>query len=432
MSPAAHPGPGAPDSPPVVVIGAGLAGLAAAVALHRTGRAVCLLEAGDGVGGRVRSDRTADGFILDRGAPLLCTAYPALSRLVDQATLDLRAFDAGALIAGSTPMQIAVDPFAHPRRLPQLLANSPFSRGDALHLFRLKLELMGPGGGRLPATGEHDVATELASIGFSSGAVERFFRPFFGGMVLDRTLGTRAHTFLFLFKMLSEGRMAVPSAGMGALAAQLAAHLPAGSVQLQTTVSEIERSADGSVVAVCAGQRRFPAAAVILAADVWSARALFPELPAYDPLGCTTIYFRSGQPLYRERLLVLNPDPTGFLDRVTPLTNVVPSYAPPGQHLLSCTSLVAQDLDDATIERRSRSELTRWFGEKARDLRCLGIHRLAHAQFRQPPHWRDQRPRIRTTTPGLYLAGEYMQSSSINGALLSGVEAARAVLGDRR
>jgi phytoene dehydrogenase-like protein len=421
----------APHPPPVVVIGAGLAGLAAAVTLHRAGRAVCLLEAGDGVGGRVRSERTADGFILDRGAPLLFTAYPALSGLVDQAALDLRAFDAGALIAGSTPMQVAVDPFAHPWRLPQLLANSPFSRGDALRLLRLKLELMGPGGGRLPAAGEHDVAMELASIGFSSRAVERFFRPFFGGMVLDQTLDTRAHTFLFLFKMLSEGRMAVPSAGMGALAAQLAAHLPAGSVQLHTTVSEIERGADG-VAAVCAGQRRFPAAAVILAADLWSARTLFPELPAYDPLGCATIYFRSGQPLYRQRLLLLNPDPMGFLDRVTPLTNVAPSYAPAGQHLLSCVSLNGQDLDDATIEQRSRTELTHLFGEKASGLRCLGIHRHAHAQFRQPPHWRDHRPRIRTTTPGLYLAGEYMQSSSINGALLSGLEAARAVLGDRR
>jgi phytoene dehydrogenase-like protein len=422
----------APHPPPVVVIGAGLAGLAAAVTLHRAGRAVCLLEAGDGVGGRVRSERTAGGFILDRGAPMLFTAYPALSGLVDQATLDLRAFDAGALIAGTTPMQIAVDPFAHPWRLPHLLANSPFRKGDTLRLLRLKLELMGPGGGRLPAAGEHDVTTELASIGFSSEAVERFFRPFFGGMVLDHTLGTRAHWFLFLFKMLSEGRMAVPSAGMGALAAQIAAHLPAGSVQLHTTVSEIERSADGTVAAVCAGQRRFPAAAVILAADLWSARTLCPELPAFDPLGCTTVHFCSGQPLYRQRLMVLNPDPTGFLNRVTQLTNIAPSYAPPGQHLLSCTSLTGQDLDDATIEQRCRTELARWFGEKASDLCCLGIHRLAHAQFRQPPHWRNHRPRIRTTTPGLYLAGEYMQSSSINGALLSGVEAARAVLIEQR
>jgi phytoene dehydrogenase-like protein len=432
VSLAADPVSGAPDPPPVVVIGAGLAGLAAAVTLHRAGRAVRLLEASEAVGGRVRSERTADGFILDRGAPMLFTAYPALGRLVDQAALDLRAFDAGALIAGSTPMQVAVDPFAHPWRLPRLLANSPFSRGDALRLLRLKLELMGPGGGRLAAAGEHDVAAELASIGFSSGAVERFFRPFFGGMVLDRTLDTRAHTVLFLFKMFSEGRMAVPSAGMGALAAQLAAHLPPGSVQLHTTVSEIERGADGSVAAVCAGQRRFAAAAVILAADLWSARLLHPELPSLEPLGCTTISFRSEVPLYRERLLMLNPDPTGFLNRVTPLTNVAPSYAPPGRHLLSCISLTGQDLDDATIERRSRAELTRWFGEKASDLRCLGIHRHAHAQFRQPPHWRDHRPRIRTATPGLYLAGEYMQSSTINGALLSGVEAARAVLVEQR
>ena len=94
----------------------------------------------------------------------------------------------------------------------------------------------------------------------------------------------------------------------------------------------------------------------------------------------------------------------------------------------------ARDIGERVLCRnqRCRTELARWFGEKASDLCCLGIHRLAHAQFRQPPHWRDHRPRIRTTTPGLYLAGEYMQSSSINGALLSGVEAARAVLAEQR
>ncbi|HEV7216680.1 MAG TPA: FAD-dependent oxidoreductase, partial [Chloroflexota bacterium] len=196
---------------PVVVVGAGMAGLAAAVTLQRAGRTVCVLEADDGPGGRVRSDRTPDGFLLDRGFQVIFTAYPALGGVLDPPKLRLRAFDSGALIAGSNPMQIAVDPFAHPQRLPQLLCRSPFSRRDALRLLRLKLELMGPGGGRLPAAGEHSAATELAALGFSESAVERFFRPFFGGVLLDRTLSARAQWFLFTFKMLSEGKTGVPS-----------------------------------------------------------------------------------------------------------------------------------------------------------------------------------------------------------------------------
>jgi phytoene dehydrogenase-like protein len=417
---------------PVVIIGAGLAGLAAAATLQQAGCAISLLEAGDGVGGRVRSDRTADGFLLDRGFQVLFTAYPALDGLFDVAALHLRSFDSGALVAGPTPMAIAVDPFAHPRRLPQLLLRSPFSLGDDLRVLRLKLELMGPSRRRLAQAAERSAAEELAAIGLSERARERFFRPFFGGVMLDRSLSVRAPWFLFVFKMLSEGATVVPSAGMGALAGQLAARLPAPALQVNTRATAIETGANGRAVAVRASDRRFPAAAVILAADLWAAQALYPDLPSLDPLGCTTIYFAGDAPLYRDRLIVLNPDPNGFLNEVVQITNVAPSYAPPGQHLLSCTSLCAGDLDDAAVEERSRAELCRWFGTKARGLRRLAVYRLPRSQFRQPPHWRDRRPSIRTGIPGLYLAGEYLQSSSINGALTSGVQAARTVLGEQR
>ena len=48
--------PTLPETSDVVVVGAGLAGLAAARILHEAGRSVVVLEASDGVGGRGRSD----------------------------------------------------------------------------------------------------------------------------------------------------------------------------------------------------------------------------------------------------------------------------------------------------------------------------------------------------------------------------------------
>ena len=50
----------------VAVVGAGVAGLVCARILTRGGFMVRLLEASDGVGGRVRTDEV-DGFLLDRG-----------------------------------------------------------------------------------------------------------------------------------------------------------------------------------------------------------------------------------------------------------------------------------------------------------------------------------------------------------------------------
>ena len=71
-----------------VIVGAGLAGLSCAVDLHEAGYDVVVLEASDGVGGRVRTD-TVDELLLDRGFQLLNPAYPALRGFVDLEALDL-------------------------------------------------------------------------------------------------------------------------------------------------------------------------------------------------------------------------------------------------------------------------------------------------------------------------------------------------------
>jgi glycine/D-amino acid oxidase-like deaminating enzyme len=86
-----------PDAVDVVVVGAGLAGLRAARTVARAGRSVAVCEAGEGVGGRVRTD-VVDGFLVDRGFQILNTSYPALKATVDLDALDLRPFVPGAAV----------------------------------------------------------------------------------------------------------------------------------------------------------------------------------------------------------------------------------------------------------------------------------------------------------------------------------------------
>ena len=83
---------------PVIVVGAGMAGLTAAVALHDAGVPVQLLEASDGVGGRIRTDRHPAGFLLDRGFQVLLEAYPFARRWIDLTALAPAPFDAAALV----------------------------------------------------------------------------------------------------------------------------------------------------------------------------------------------------------------------------------------------------------------------------------------------------------------------------------------------
>jgi len=98
-----------------VVVGAGLAGLAAARQIKSRGRSVIVVEAQDGVGGRVRTDKV-DGFLLDRGFQVLLTAYPELKTQIDMSALDLKMFSSGALVMRDGRSSVVTDPFREPRR----------------------------------------------------------------------------------------------------------------------------------------------------------------------------------------------------------------------------------------------------------------------------------------------------------------------------
>ena len=79
----------------IVIVGAGLSGLACARALTARGVEAVVLEADDAVGGRVRTQRQ-DGFLIDRGFQVLLTAYPEAQAVFDYDALRLGAFAPGA------------------------------------------------------------------------------------------------------------------------------------------------------------------------------------------------------------------------------------------------------------------------------------------------------------------------------------------------
>ena len=137
---------------PVVVVGAGLAGLACAVELHRRGIEVIVVEASDGVGGRVRTDQV-DGFLLDRGFQVMLTAYPELHRQFDVDALDLRAFDPGAVVMRGGRPTVVADPFRAPRDLVSTVAAGTVRRigtpADLIALARLRFRLRSPHPARL-------------------------------------------------------------------------------------------------------------------------------------------------------------------------------------------------------------------------------------------------------------------------------------------
>jgi phytoene dehydrogenase-like protein len=220
------------DEERTIVIGAGLAGLACALALTDAGQPALVLEAAEEVGGRVRSD-LRDGYRLDRGFQVLFTGYPAARRWLDFARLAPRRFDPGALIRHDGRWATLGDPRRDLAALPASLATDVVSLGDKLRTLLLVARLARGDWDGVRAIGGTDRTTEeyLRRRRFSPRFIDRFARPFYGGIYLDRGLRTSARVLAFTLKMLAGGDTIVPADGIGARTRQLAAGLPDGAQQ---------------------------------------------------------------------------------------------------------------------------------------------------------------------------------------------------------
>ncbi|CAA9545927.1 MAG: hypothetical protein AVDCRST_MAG59-1285 [uncultured Thermomicrobiales bacterium] len=422
---------------PVIVVGAGLAGLVCAVALHQAGRRVVVLEAADGVGGRVRSDLHPEGFVLDRGFQILLDAYPAARRWIDHPALRPMAFDRGAHVWSGKRLLPLADPFRHPNNVLRDLTSPVFPLADKLRLARLaamvlRKEWQSAAEARAES-GDVSAAEMLWGQGFTPSLVDRFARPFWGGVLLDPSLSAAAGPLLFTLRMFLIGRAVLPAEGVGMMPAHLALRLPPGAVRLRTNVERLIRE-DGEVVGVVAGGETLAASAVVVATDPPTARRLTGDerVPgAEDGLGCLTVFLAGDRDPGVGPRLILDGTRRSVINHLAPLSAAQPSYAPPGQHLLAAVivgNALARDDDD--LARTARREAAEMLGQAAEAWRVLAVRRVPFSQFAQPPGEAAALPSEALADAGFYLASEATVDSSYNGAILGGEAAARAVLRD--
>lgn len=407
---------------PVVVVGAGLAGLACAVELHRRGIEVIVVEASDGVGGRVRTDQV-DGFLLDRGFQVMLTAYPELHRQFDVDALDLRAFDPGAVVMRGGRPTVVADPFRAPRDLVSTVAAGTVRRigtpADLIALARLRFRLRSPHPARLLMGSDRPTADHLNDLGFSAGFIEAFLRPLVGGIQLDPTLTTSSRMFDVIMRMLLDGDAAVPAAGMGAIPAQLASRLPEGMIHLGAPVRSVSKEA----VRVDSGEVK--ASRVVVATEGPEANRLIGGREVGSRrVGC--VYFAADEAPLDRRLIVLAGDADGPALNVAVMSNVAPRYAPPGRHLVAA-ALPGVTVSSETVEA-TRSQLRGWWGPRVDSWEVVSTYSIAHGQPDQSTPLHPRRPVRRED--GIFVCGDHRDTGSIQGALHSGRRCAEAVASD--
>jgi phytoene dehydrogenase-like protein len=413
----------------VVVAGGGLAGLVAARHLGDEGLDVTLFERNDSVGGRVRSDHR-NGFTLDRGFQVLFSAYPAVVEELDREALSLRSLPPGAILARPGERTTVADPFADLLAGIETLFNRDITLGDKLRVLRLRRELLNTPVEDLLDGDDRSIDTYLVNRGFSDRFRERFAGPFYGGITLDRSLSSSSAIFEYTFRMLAQGTAAVPAEGMGAISDQLGTRAREAGAHIETGTPVESVTPDGNGVTVETATETVEAGAAIVATDPENARRLTgcESIPTTGR-GCVTQYFSlpAHQQLDTGGRLLLNVA-DARPNQVAPLSATAPEYAPEGHHLLSATFLGEQAQSDDELAEEVRETLAAWYPENSfAELELLRTDRIEFAQFAQPPGFRADLPAVDEPAGQVYLAGDYTEWSSIQGAMESGRRVARTV-----
>ncbi|MET7471446.1 NAD(P)/FAD-dependent oxidoreductase [Micromonospora sp. NPDC005222] len=404
----------------VVVVGGGLAGLAAARRLHRAGVPWRLLEAGDRLGGRVATDRV-DGFLLDRGFQVLNTAYPRLGGLVDLGALDLGWFTSGVLVRRGDRLERLVNPLREPTGAPGTLTAGIGSLTDRLRFAALAAGYATVPVGRLLDTPETSAEKALRRAGLSDAIIEELLRPFLTGVLLDRELATSSHVLAVVMRSFARGRIGLPADGMQALPRALTAPLPAELIELNTPVTQVGpgrvRTPSGEITC----------RAVVVAVDPPAAATLLPGLDRVRMHAYTTYYHSTDTAPLDEPILLLDGDRRELVANTAVVSRAAPTYAPDGRHLVA-TSVVGPQAPPEPVIRR---ELDRLYGRSTADWTHLTTVAVPDALPAAPP------PQGRLRKPvalgeGQYVAGDHRDSPSIQGALASGWRTAGAVVADLR
>lgn len=290
---------------------------------------------------------------------------------------------------------------------------------------RLKLKLKRTSVEKLFSCDSSNALACLKKDGFSRQFIDKFFKPFLGGILLDRSLLSSGKMVNFLLKMFFEGHAVLPSRGMGSISQQLADLLPSGSIHLNKEVMRITTESE----IILNDNQKIKAKIILLATDPWSAAKLL-ELPLPPSgHGVITAYYAAEKSPLNEPILFLNGNDNGPINHLAVVSDVAPTYAPAGASLINTTildkhmHLSDEDLNNACIE-----QLSLWFGSQVFKWKPLKILRIANAHPAIYPDrlWHSPYPfKIRNS---LYACGDYLEAPNINSALATGRKAATEII----
>ncbi|WP_432033490.1 FAD-dependent oxidoreductase [Streptomyces antibioticus] len=434
----------------VVVVGAGVAGLAAAHRLISAGVTTAVLEAAPYVGGRMSTEKV-DGFRLDRIGQLLSTAWPELGLTPGLDALVLRPFAPGVLLhsdgrhhragaqAGvgsargalhavralaSAPRAGALPrprPGAGAVPAPRVRPGAPLGTAvDQARLGAALTRLAATSAERLLRRPELPAAEALAARGLPARTLDGFLRPLLAALLCDPDLGTSSRCADLALRSFAAGRLCLPEGGAEVVPELLARTLPAGTVHTGVRATSVSTT---SVTTAEHGE--FRCRAVLVATDARSAAELLPGLRVPDFHPVTVLHHTTDEPPPTGASLLLDADRGGPVAHTAVVSGVDPSRAPAGRALISSTVL---GTPPGGVDTAVRMHLSRLYGVPTTRWETLAVQHTAEAvPAMRPPH--DPLRPVRLLA-GLYVCGDHRDTSTVQGALHSAHRAAAAIVAD--
>jgi len=370
----------------VIIIGAGLAGLACARRLAQENIPFVVLEADQKIGGRLNTEYL-DGYILNRGFQVLQTAYPEARKVLDYEELELKAFLPGAMVRIDGKFFRLADPTRRFRELFSTLTAPIGTMMDRMRILRLAWLLWRSKVSDIFNAPELPTIEFLRKQGFSEKIIQRFFKPFFAGICLDADIRASSRIFCYIFRIFAMGDVALPANGMVAIAQQLAKPMAPEQIRTNARVKSVYKDE----VVLDSGEK-LSGRAVVVATEGPETARLCQSSTSVGSCGEACIYYSARRAPIADPYLVLNAEPNKLINSFTIPSRMAPNYAPPGRELISVVVLGNPSIDDATVEKKVRQELMEWFGPIVEDWQHLRTQRIIHAlPDQRPPPCRTQR-----------------------------------------
>ena len=380
----------------VLIVGAGLAGLNAAIYLEAAGIDVTVIESSDRVGGRVTSD-VIDGFICDRGFQLINAQYPGLQELNVLKELDF--------IEAPRVIEVCLGDRRHvigdPRQVPWTALDK------ATGTIPEKIALLRFIAGR-PKPGQ-SIGQALRSTGT---CYERVLRPFLHGVFLTDPDNVDALYGYSIIKSFVNGKPGVPRNGVGELSKALAKRV--SNIVYNTRVDGIDQTS------VHTNNGTYTANKTLIATDATTATQLLGLTEVPRMAGCITWYHAVSQNPSGNGRLIVDGQRRGPIINSVVMSDISSSYAPVNQYLISTTT----DLN--ATESDVRRHLAIMWGTSTHEWLFIAKYEIPAAlPIQSVGRALSQSMKI---SDHHFVAGDHRTVPSQQGALFSGRLAAQLIL----